>query len=129
MKKTFLLALILVLFTNTAFATGDSYCKAVDGSDAEFGYSFGHVPGLAIVSAIISAEGQHWSMNDNEGSKPIVVAQGARDGAYTLIEFTDPGYEAIVASIRIVSVVEDGEHRAAGVLRIPNLGVYAMMCE
>jgi hypothetical protein len=122
-------ALAWVLATQTAFATGDMYCTAVDGSDATFGYGFGHVPGLAIVSASISAGGQDWSMTEANGAIPIRVAQGAHDGPHTIIDFTDPGFNEIIASVRIVAAVEGDDYRAVGLLRIPGVGVFALICE
>ena len=129
MRYPVLAALACVLTTQTAFATGDVYCTAVDGSDATFGYGFGRVPGLAIVSASISAGGQDWSIVEANGAIPIIVAQGAHDGPRTIIDFADPQYNEIIASVRIVSAVEGDDYRSVGLLRIPGVGVFSMLCE
>lgn len=129
MNKIFVSVLALTVTATTAFATGDSYCHAVDGSGAEFGYGFGRVPGLAIVSATIRADGKHWSMLKTDGVIPVIVAQGAQDGSRTIIDFADPEYSEIIASMRIISAIEGDQYRAVGILRIPNVGVYAMNCE
>ncbi len=122
-------ALAFTLTTQTAIATGDVYCTAVDGSDATFGYGFGRVPGLAIISAVISAKGQEWTMGGAHGDATISVAQGAHDGPRTIIDFTDPEFNEIVASVRIISAVEGENYRSVGLLRIPNVGVFSMICE
>ncbi|WP_299781163.1 hypothetical protein [uncultured Roseobacter sp.] len=129
MRQLFLAALTCVLTTQPAFATGDVYCTAVDGSDATFGYGFGRVPGLAIISATISVGGQEWSMVEEKDAIPIRVAQGAHDGPHTIIDFTDLEYSEIIASVRIISAVVGDDYRAVGLLRVPNVGVFGMTCE
>ena len=129
MKHLCSAAMVCVLTTQTAFATGEFYCTAVDGSDAAFGYGFGRVPGLAIINATISVGGQEWSMGGANGAVPISVAQGAHDGPRTIIDFTDPEFNEIVASVRIITAVEGDDYRSVGLLRIPSVGVFAMICE
>jgi len=129
MKFMSLALCVFAATANTALATGDSYCHAVDGSDAEFGFGFGRVPGLAVLSATIRADGKKWSMIETDGAVPVIVAQGARDGRHTIIDFADPMYNEIIASMRIVSAVEGDEYRAVGILKIANVGVFAMLCE
>lgn len=129
MKLIYAFLLAFALPANGALATGDVYCHAVDGSDAEFGYGFGRVSGLAIVSATIRAAGRHYSLIEAEGAVPSIMAQGAYDGPRTIIDFTDPQFSEIVASVRIISAVEGDAYRAVGTLRIPDVGVYALMCE
>ena len=129
MKMTFITGLFFAVTASSALATGDSFCRSVDGSGAEFGYGFGRVPGLAIVSATVRANGTHWSMVETEGSIPIIVAQGAHDGRHTVIDFADSGYNEIVASVRIISAFEGDDYRSVGILKIPNVGVFAMICE
>lgn len=129
MKRMYILALLQVLLAQPAFATGDSYCSAVDGSGAKFGYSFGRVPGLALVDATIRAEGQHWSINKVDGAIPIIFAQGVFDGPQTIIDFADHEYSEIVASVRILSAVEGDKYGSVGILRIPGVGVFSMICE
>ena len=127
--KIFAPVLGLALSANAALATGDSYCEAVDGSDAAFGYGFGRVPGLAIVSATIHVGDRHWSMIETDGAVPMIVAQGAQDGSRTIIDFADPQYTEIIASVRIISASQGDQYRAVGLLRIPGVGVFAMRCE
>lgn len=129
MTKLFAPLLAYGLSISAALATGESICRAVDGSDAEFGFGFGHVPGLVIVSATIRAEGQHWSIVEAEGAIPIRIAQAARDGSRTIIDFVDPQFNEILASVRIMTGTEGDDYRSVGLLRIPDVGVFALICE
>lgn len=129
MIRTTALALAAFLVACPAFATGEIYCEAPDNSEAAFGYGFGSVPGLAIISATIYADGKHWSMVEVDGAVPIVVAQGAHDNARTLIDFTDPEFNTILASVRLMSAVEGDDYVTVGTLQIPGVGVFPLVCE
>lgn len=122
-------ALATALAASPALATGEVYCEATDDSGAIFGYDFGTVPGLGLISATIRAGGKHWSMVEAEGAIPIILAQGAHDGMTTLIDFADPEFITILASVRLIGAVEGDDYVNVGYLHIPGVGVFPLTCE
>lgn len=129
MIRTTALALAASLAACPAFATGEIYCEAPDSSGAVFGYGFGSVPGLAIISATIHADGKHWSMMEVDGAIPIILAQGAHDNTRTLIDFADPELNTILASVRLMSAAEADDYVTVGTLQIPGVGVFPLVCD
>lgn len=129
MIRTTILTLAVTFAASSAFATGEVYCETPDGSGTVFGYDFGRVPGLAIVGATIRADGRLWSLTEANGAIPIIVAQGARDGMRTVIDFADPEFATILASVRLTSAVEGDDYVTAGTLRIAGVGAFPLVCE
>ncbi|SMO74564.1 hypothetical protein [Ruegeria faecimaris] len=129
MIRTTALALLALLSATSAFATVGLYCEAPDGSGAVFDVGLGTVPGLAVVSATIHADGKHWSLTEVDGAIPIIVAQGADVDMRTVIDFADPEYSRIVASVRLITAVEGDESVTVGTLTIPEIGAFPLVCE
>jgi len=124
-----LAASFLTLCAAPAFATGEVYCEGPEGSDVVFGYGFGRVPGLAIISATIHVGDQSWSIYEREGATPIVVAQGVYESGRTIIDFADANVEEIVASVRLFSASERDDFVTAGTLSVPGVGAFVLVCE
>lgn len=122
-------AAALALWAAPAFATGEVYCEGPEGSGVVFGYGFGRVPGLAVISATIEVGDQSWSVVEREGATQIVVLQGAYEGSLTIIDFADQYVSEVVASVRLVSASEGRDFAMAGTLRIPGVGAFALVCD
>ena len=129
MIRTIALALFALASATSAFATVELYCEAPDGSGAVVGVGLGTVPGLAVVSATIHADGKHWSLTEVDGAIPIIVAQGADVDMHTVIDFADPEYSRIVASVRLITAVEGDDFVTVGTLTIPEIGAFPLICE
>ena len=127
------LTLMCALIPSAAMATGEIYCRAPDDS-AGFSALVGSVPGLALVGAQVEANGQVWQMTGGSdeaipGAVPMMLAQGAADRGRLIIDFTDPNFERIIASVRLVSASTDEGFAEAGTLAIPGVGVWPLICE
>lgn len=128
MTKAAAISFSALLLATPALATGEVYCEATDDSGAVFGYEFGQVPGLAVLGATIHANGTSWNTQETDGAIPIMVAQGAYDGAHTLIDFADPSFIEIIASVRLMTAREGDDHVTVGTLLIHGVGVYPLAC-
>lgn len=117
------------VIASPSFATFLVSCEAPDESGVAVAFGFGAVPGLAIVSATIHADGQDWSMTEIEGALPLVLAQGAAENTHTLLDFADPEFDRIVASVRLITAVEGDDQITVGTLKIPEVGVFPLVCE
>lgn len=122
-------ALAAALPATHALATGAVTCTASDGSGAEFGYEFGSVPALALLGATIRAGDKLWSTTEGDGAIPMIFAQGAYDGSDTLIDFADPEFSAVIASVRLISAFEGDNALTVGFLHIPGVGIFPLTCE
>ena len=122
-------AFMAASFAGPAFATGEVYCEAPDGSGTVVGFGFGSVPGLAVISATIHVDGQHWSMIEVDDAIPIIVAQGAYDNMRTILDFADPEFSRIVASVRLITAVEGDDYVTVGTLKVPEVGAFPLVCE
>ncbi|MDN2568401.1 hypothetical protein N1F89_19425 [Aquibium sp. A9E412] len=121
-----LAGLALAATAAPAAATGTISCAAPTASvTAEL--SIGRVPGLAVVGARITAEGQTWSIEGNKAT-PIVVAQAFTDGRLYQVDFADANVEAIVAELRLSRADERRDAAMAGTLRLPGLGAWPVVC-
>ncbi|MEP1354317.1 MAG: hypothetical protein ABJX32_19615 [Tateyamaria sp.] len=129
MIRTLVLALVVSISASPSLATFVVSCEAPDGSDAAVAFGFGSTPGLAIFSATIHADGTDWSMTEAEGAMPIVLAQGASEGRYTLLDFADPDHNRVIASVRLISAAEGDGQITVGTLKIPDVGVFPLICE
>ncbi|WP_299902515.1 hypothetical protein [uncultured Ruegeria sp.] len=46
-----------------------------------------------------------------------------------VIDFADPEYSRIVASVRLITAVEGDEAVTVGTLTIPQIGAFPLICE
>lgn len=123
------LAISTLVFTAPAHATGGVYCDGANGAKVGAYLTVGSVPGLAVVEARIHAGDQNWAMHGRDGGTEIVLLQGAVVGDMTIADFGDPNYENVVVSLRVLRGSIDIDYAAAGVLSIPGVGVWPVVCE
>lgn len=113
-----------------AAATGTIECTGADGADASVFMSVGRLPVLAVLGAVIEAEGTVYATDTaaNPGAEPIVFGQGFSDGDRLRADFTDPNVEQIVVSVRIERAFEDKAGAEAGIVRVAGLGAWPIVC-
>ena len=124
-------ALVLATFlgASPAFATGGVYCDGARDKDVGAFLTVGRVPGFAVVDAVITTKDRAWTIRAQDGAAPIVLVQGAVIGDLTVADFADPNVENIVASLRVVRADNEQGFAAAGVLSIPGVGAWPLVCE
>ncbi len=122
-------ALATTLATSPALATGGVYCDGTHDDSVGAYLTVGRVPGFAVVGTRITAKGKAWDLHALDGAAPIVLVQGAIAGDLILADFADPNVERIVASLRVVRIENDIDVAAGGVLSIPGVGVWPVVCE
>lgn len=118
------------MMTTPALATGGVYCNGARNDDVAVLLTVGRVPGFAVVEARIGAGDKDWAMHGRDGAEEIVLLQAAIIGDLTVADFGDTNYEDVVASLRIVHAEDkDGLLVAGGVLSIPGVGAWPLVCE
>ena len=129
MIKTHLLACTTIFVASSAFASGGVYCDGISDDSVGAYLTVGHVPGFAVVDSRIFAAGRSWSMSAKDGSKQIELVQGAIAGEFIVADFADSNVERIVASLRLVRIDNEIGATGAGVLSIPSVGAWPVVCE
>jgi len=126
--RTFLMLVLLAVFMpGKAYATGEIYCKAVDGRSGEIFLSVGRLPVLGILSARVSAFGKTWSTEEDAENK-IVIGQAYEDKSRMFVDFTNKDVSEILISLQTVKMRSEKEYGEAGVLRIAQ-AVYPVVCD
>ncbi|MEO0820492.1 MAG: hypothetical protein AAF074_08705 [Pseudomonadota bacterium] len=121
--------LVAALAASPAHATGGLYCSAATDDTVAANLTLGRVTGFSIVGARITAAGRTWSMHAAEDETPITVAQGAMIAGIAAADFADSNVEEILVSLRVISTETESVTAAAGVLAIPGLGAWPVICE
>lgn len=130
MIRALTLALCAVLGTSPALATSGIYCEGVRTDSVGVTLTVGRVPGLAVVGAVIEADGRTWQYQQPvAGADEITLAQATQIGALIVVDFTDAGHELSVASLRIVTAASAEDVSAAGVLSIAGIGTWPLVCD
>jgi hypothetical protein len=111
-----------------AYATGEIFCEATDGSNASIDVEIGHVPVLAVLGATATDGVETWSTHDIENARPIVLGQGFMDDRQVLVDFTDPNVEGIVVSLRLFHMSSEKSYAEAGVLWFDGVSVFPVQC-
>jgi len=106
-----------------AFATSTIFCNGDNDSGLMIG--IGSVPGAAVISAVISSEGQTWSLQDGD----LAVSQAFADFESFRVDFTDANISEVVARVRLFRAEADDDVVMAGTLQIVDVGAYAVSCE
>lgn len=125
------IAMALALLSGTpAAATGTVECTGADGADASVFLSVGRLPVLAVLGAVIEAEGMIYATDTaaNPDAEPIVFGQGFSDGDRLRADFTDPNVEEIIVGVRIERAFEDKAGAEAGILRLTGMGAWPIVC-
>ena len=121
---------VSALQATPARATGGVYCEGARDEKIAVLLTVGRVPGFAVVEARIGAGDQDWAMHGRDGATEIVLLQGAVVGDQIIADFGDPNYENVVASLRLTQAEdEDGMSVAGGVLSIPGVGAWPVVCD
>jgi len=121
---------LAVISGNPAAATGTVECTGADGADASVFLSVGRLPVLAVLGAVIEAEGTTYATDTdaNPDAEPIVFGQGFSDGDRLRADFTDPNIEEILVSVRIERAFEDKAGAEAGIVRVAGRGAWPIVC-
>ena len=117
------------LCATPALSSGGIYCDGVSDPSVSVHLTVGRVPGFPVVGATITAGDKAWGLPALEGREPVEFAQGAITGDFVIADFTDAGFEAIVASLRLAQADTGAGAVAAGILSIPGVGAWPVVCE
>ncbi|MCB1516404.1 MAG: hypothetical protein KDJ19_02125 [Hyphomicrobiaceae bacterium] len=117
-------SILALLFATPAFATGTVSCESPDQS-AFVGLTVGSVPGAAIVGAALGFGETQWSIETGD----IAVSQAFVEEGRWLIDFVDPNFERVMASVRLVEAIEGEDYVLAGLLSVPGEGAWPLICE
>ena len=82
---------------------------------------------VSIARATIEADGKTWA-TDAQGEQKIAVGQAFEDAEKLIVDFTDEGVSAIVASLRLFKASEGEDFASGGTLRVAGAGVWAVTC-
>ena len=127
MMKRLSAALILLALAAPAAATESIVCASEDKA-ASIDVLVGL--GLDVVSisrATIEAKGKTWG-TDQSGEQKIALGQAFEDAEKLVVDFTDEGVSAIVASLRLFKASEGEDFASGGTLRVANVGAWAVTC-
>lgn len=123
MRSLWLAAAIGLALTGGAQATSSISCADSNGNSVDLG--LGSVPGMAIISAVIEADGTQLSMVGEQ----LSVSQAFADGDSIRIDFTDTNFEGVLARVRLFQTDEADDYAMAGTLEVIGVGAYAVICE
>ncbi|WP_421850164.1 hypothetical protein [Oricola sp.] len=119
----------MVMAPRAAWATGEIFCQATDGSGASIDIGIGRVPFLAVLDATATDGHTVWSTNSTGTQIPIIFAQGFMGNRQVLADFSDPNAERIVVSLRLFQASGDKQFAEAGVLSFEGTSVFPVVCE
>ena len=126
MKKLAVSLGIILAASAPAWATASITCRSDQGATVYLGAFNG--PQLLINSVEIISGDTHWSTH-NVDAEQMIVMQNFSDGESIKIDLADPNVENIIAKVRLFGAEEGAEYVLAGTLQMPNIGVYALICE
>lgn len=126
MKKLVASFGIILATSAPAWASAAITCVSDQGATVYLGAFVG--PELVVNSVEIVADDTHWSTH-NVDAEQMVIMQSFSDGESLVIDLTDPNIENIIAKVRLFGADEGGDSVLAGTLHMPNIGVYALICE
>lgn len=82
---------------------------------------------ISIARVSVEARGKTWS-TDAGGEQKIVVGQAFEDQDKILLDVTDEGMAAVVASLRLFKASEGEDYVSGGTLRVTGVGAWAVAC-
>lgn len=112
-----------LVLTGGAQATSSISCSDGDGNGVDIG--LGSVPGLAVISAFVVADGTQLSIADDQ----LSTSQAFADGDSIRIDFTDANLEGVLARVRLFQADEANDYVMAGTLEVVGVGAYAVVCD
>lgn len=123
------LALALCASATTAQATEWMYCGDQEGT-VELGFLLGSVDAFMPAGATMRHDTQHWTTSEAYGEGAIMtVGQGFSDKEVLIVDLYDEAVSAAIAELRIWKSEEGDMTVAAGTLRIPGQGAWAVACD
>jgi hypothetical protein len=118
----------IAAFAAPAGATGSIECATPDGT-VSIDLAIGTLDVLSVQHARIVAGDEVWStMPESDAQTAIMVGQQFRDEARTLVDFTDPNVEAVIAQLRLQMASEGRDMAVAGTLRVAGSGAWPLVC-
>ena len=82
---------------------------------------------VSIARATVASGGKTWA-TDASGEQKIAVGQAFEDAEKLIVDFTDEGVSAIVASLRLFKASEGEDFVEGGTLRVAGVGAWAVTC-
>lgn len=82
---------------------------------------------ISIARVTVEARGKTWS-TDAGGEQKIVVGQAFENQDKILLDVTDEGMAAVVASLRLFKASEGEDYVSGGTLRVTGVGAWAVAC-
>ncbi len=122
-------ALVAAFAPGAAQAADSISCTGVGRDDVALELTLGSLPVLQPVGAFVAVGDRHFAFGVPEAATPLVVGQAYGEGGLTAIDFTDPNVETIVVSVRLWRAEEADTTATAGVLRVADIGAFAITCE
>ncbi len=126
MKKLVASFVLLLATSTSAWASAAITCQSSGGATVHLQAFISSE--LLVTNVEIIANGTHWSTH-NVDAEQIVIMQSFSDGESIKIDLSDPNIENTIAKIRLFGADEGANVALAGTLQIPEVGVYALICE
>ncbi len=103
-------------------------CSDADGQ-ATFSYLAGSVDALSIVGLNISVGDKVWASDVAYGpGEPVAISQAFATPDMVFVDAMDPGMIGRIAELRLFKASEGDAVVAAGTLRLPGQGAWAVTC-
>jgi hypothetical protein len=132
MKRSAITGLVLALVlcaSATAQATEWMFCGDQQGT-VELGFLLGSVDAFMPAGATMRHDTRHWTTSEAYGEGAIMtVGQGFSDKDVLIVDLYDEAVSAAIAKLRIWKSEEGDTIVAAGTLRIPGQGAWAVACD
>ncbi|MCB9993461.1 MAG: hypothetical protein H6873_07365 [Hyphomicrobiaceae bacterium] len=122
--RAFVAASLVALWASPVLATSSVSCASLDFNQ-RVDLTLGDVPGAAVVGAGIEFGKTRWSLVDGD----IAVGQAFFEDQRWMIDFVDPNFERILASLRLLQASEAGDYVLDGILIVPGEGAWPLICE
>jgi hypothetical protein len=130
MRTTIIATAILLGGTvaSPAAATEWMYCNDVTNT-VTVGLLLGHLETLNVSGIILSNGDRVWASSAAYGpGEEVSMGQGYEDNDLMAVDLMDKDY-AKLAELRLLKAVEGDMYVAAGTLRLPGQGAWAVICE
>jgi hypothetical protein len=120
------IAALLAALAMPAHATANISCVAPDNS-ASVDLVIGRLPVLGVVNGGFVIGETVYAM-DSGGPNAIAVGQAFDDGDTVQVDFTDTNVEKVIASLRLHTSFENDMFAQAGILTMPGVGAWPLVC-
>ncbi len=127
MKRLAAAVAALILLAAPARATEWMVCSDAGGK-ATISVLLGAMNVIAVAAIKIDVDGKIWSTVPGEGTS-ITKGQAFEADHQLMLDVTDAEVSEIIAQLRLFEATEGNDVVAAGTLRMPGLGAWAVTCE